>query len=77
MDEVSFMLQTIQGTYKNGKIELTETPQGITESAVFVTFLETKPTTWPEMIMQYQGVKESIIFESYRDELLPPNEIEL
>lgn len=23
------MLQTIQGIYKNGKIELTETPQGI------------------------------------------------
>ncbi|NEU75866.1 hypothetical protein PI95_025740 [Hassallia byssoidea VB512170] len=71
------MLQTIQGTYKNGKIELAETPQGITESAVFVTFLETKPTTWSVVIMQYQGVTESIIFESYRDELLPPNEIEL
>jgi hypothetical protein len=39
--------------------------------------LETKPTTWPEIIMQYQGVTESIIFESYRDELLPPDEIEL
>ena len=49
------MLQTIQGTYKNGKIELAETPQGITESLVFVTFLETKPTTWPEIIVQYQG----------------------
>jgi hypothetical protein len=71
------MLQTIKGTYKNGKIELAQTPQGITESVVFVTFLETKPTTWSAEIMQYQGVTESIIFESYRDELLPPNEIEL
>ncbi len=71
------MLKTIQGIYKNGKIELDETPQGITESLVFVTFLEGKPSQWPEMIMQYQGVKESIIFESYRDELIPPNEIEL
>ncbi|MCC5634460.1 hypothetical protein LC593_01070 [Nostoc sp. CHAB 5844] len=71
------MLKTIQGTYKNGKIELDEIPQGITESKVFVTFLETKPTNWPEMIMEYQGVEESIIFESYRDELLPPNEIEI
>ena len=70
------MLQTIQGTYKNGKIELAETPQGMTESVVFVTFLETKPTTWSAVIMQYQGVTESIIFESYRDELLPPNEID-
>ncbi len=71
------MLQIIQGIYKNGKIELAETPQGITESLVFVTFLEPKPTQWPEMIMEYQGVEESIIFESYREELLPPNEIEL
>lgn len=33
------MLQTVQGTYRNGKIELIETPQGLTESEVFVTFL--------------------------------------
>ena len=69
------MLRTIEGIYKNGKIELAETPQGITESRVFVTFLETKPTTWSEMIMQHQGLAESIIFESYRDELLPPKQI--
>jgi hypothetical protein len=37
------MLQTIEGTYRNGRIELTEIPQGITESQVFVTFLESKP----------------------------------
>jgi hypothetical protein len=33
------MLQTIQGIYRNGEIELLEPPQGITESQVFVTFL--------------------------------------
>lgn len=71
------MLQTIQGIYKNGKIELSEIPEGIIESCVFVTFLPTKPTTWPEIIMQHQGTEENIIFESYRDELLPPPEIEL
>jgi hypothetical protein len=70
------MLKTVEGIYKNGKIELAETPQGITESRVFVTFLETKPTMWSATIMQHQGVAESITFESYRDELLPPNEIE-
>ena len=71
------MLKTIEGIYKDGKIELAETPQNITESRVFVTFLETKPTTWSSTILEYQGVEESIIFESYRDELLPPNEIDL
>jgi hypothetical protein len=33
------MLQTIQGIFKNGKVELIEIPLGITESQVFVTFL--------------------------------------
>ncbi len=70
------MLRTIEGIYKNGKIELAETPIDITESRVFVTFLETKPTTWSEIIMQHQGIAETIIFESYRDELLSPNEVE-
>jgi hypothetical protein len=70
------MSQTIQGIYKNGKIELSEIPQGITESVVLVTFLETKPKTWPDIIMQHQGVEDSIIFESYRDELLLPKKIE-
>ncbi|MGH1394576.1 MAG: hypothetical protein ACRAVC_11155 [Trichormus sp.] len=70
------MLKTIEGIYKNGKIELAETPQGITESRVFVTFVETKPTIWPESIIEHQGVTENIVFESYRDELLPPHEIE-
>lgn len=34
------MLQTIQGIYRNGKIELSEIPQDITESQVFVTFFK-------------------------------------
>jgi hypothetical protein len=33
------MLQTIRGIYRNGEIKLSETPQGIDESQVFVTFL--------------------------------------
>jgi hypothetical protein len=34
------MLQTIQGIYRNGKIELAEIPQDITESQVLVTFFK-------------------------------------
>ncbi len=33
------MLQAIEGIYKNGTIELLETPQGVAESRVIVTFL--------------------------------------
>lgn len=71
------MLKTVQGIYKDGKIELSEVPQGITESIVFVTFLETQSNDWPELIMQHNGIEENIIFESYRDELIVPNEVEI
>jgi hypothetical protein len=71
------MLKTVQGIYKNGQIRLTELPQGILESTVFVTFLENKITTWSDLILQHQGFAEGITFESYRDELLPPQEITL
>ena len=33
---------TIEGTYKDGQIVLTETPTQLSESKVLVTFLETK-----------------------------------
>jgi spore cortex formation protein SpoVR/YcgB (stage V sporulation) len=33
---------TIEGTYKNGQVILTETPTEVVESKVLVTFLETK-----------------------------------
>ena len=71
------MLKTVQGVYKNGQIRLTEVPQGILESTVFVTFLENKITAWSDLILQHQGFAESINFESYREELLPPQEITL
>ncbi len=34
------MLTTIEGVYKDGRIELSETPEGTEESRVLVTFLE-------------------------------------
>jgi len=34
------MLQSIEGFYKDGKIELTETPTGINTARVIVTFLD-------------------------------------
>jgi hypothetical protein len=33
------MLKAVQGFYRNGKIELSETPQDIKEAKVVVTFL--------------------------------------
>ncbi len=35
------------------------------------------PTTWHEDVLAYTGSENSIVFEAYRDELLPPKEPEL
>ncbi|GAB4138878.1 MAG: hypothetical protein Fur0046_13690 [Cyanobacteria bacterium J069] len=32
---------------------------------------------WPEFILSYEGSPDFPAFESYRDELLPPRELEL
>lgn len=34
------MMNTVEGTYRNGRVELAETPQGIEEARVLVTFLD-------------------------------------
>ena len=47
------MLQTIQGIYRNGKIELAEVPQDITESEVFVTFLTSKSVRLDSQLMSF------------------------
>jgi len=39
---------TIEGTYKNGQVTLTETPVEVGESKVLVTFLEIKEINLPE-----------------------------
>lgn len=42
----------------------------------------TQPTStpvsqWPDAVLSYQGIPDFPAFESYRDELLPPREMEL
>jgi hypothetical protein len=68
------MLKTVQGIYEDGKIQLAEIPKDIHEGTVLVTFLENKTRTWSNLILQHQGFADSITFESYRDDLLPPDE---
>ncbi|BBD62535.1 hypothetical protein NIES2109_53800 [Nostoc sp. HK-01] len=48
------MLQSIEGVYKNGKVELTELPpDDISEGRVIITFLESKNNQQPKQIMQF------------------------
>ncbi|MFK0732047.1 MAG: hypothetical protein ACFKPT_21835 [Gloeotrichia echinulata GP01] len=47
------MLQSIEGVYKDGKVELTELPSDISESRVIVTFLEAKKKQQKKQIMQF------------------------
>ncbi len=45
---------TIEGTYKNGRVILAETPVEVSESKVLVTFLETK-----EVNLKERGIGET------------------
>ncbi len=47
------MLQTIQGIYRNGKIELAEIPQDIMESQVFVTFFKPESVSRASQLMSF------------------------
>ncbi|WP_414552146.1 hypothetical protein [Anabaena sp. CCY 0017] len=47
------MLQSIEGVYKQGKVELTELPSDISESRVIVTFLEPKKSYKKKQPMQF------------------------
>jgi hypothetical protein len=45
---------TVEGTYKDGKVELAKQPAEITESRVLVTFLESK-----DVDLQSKGINEA------------------
>ena len=47
------MLQTIQGMYRNGKVELAEIPKDITESQVFVTFFKPESVSRASQFMSF------------------------
>jgi hypothetical protein len=56
------MLQTISGTYRNGKIELSEPPTGIIESQVFVTFVSPQSANTKHQLItfgMFPGVQQS------------------
>ncbi len=60
------MLLTIEGTFKDGKVELSETPQGLREAKVLVTFLESaqaKPRPQMMRFGQLSGPKEKMSTE--------------
>ncbi|MEH1951679.1 MAG: hypothetical protein V7K77_32715 [Nostoc sp.] len=47
------MLQSIEGVYKNGNIQLSELPSDVSESRVIVTFLEQKKPQIQKQIMRF------------------------
>jgi hypothetical protein len=73
------MLQTIQGIYRNGKVELAEIPQDITESQVFVTFFKPESVSRASQFMSFgmfSGSQQSTEAD-FRDGDLEYNHIEL
>ncbi|MGF1674596.1 MAG: hypothetical protein ACFCUV_13045 [Rivularia sp. (in: cyanobacteria)] len=56
------MLQSIEGIYKDGKVELTELPSDVLESQVIVTFLKSRNSLQHSQIMtfgMFSGNKQS------------------
>jgi hypothetical protein len=47
------MLITVEGAYKDGKVELAETPASIQEAKVLVTFLTTETKASPPRYLTY------------------------
>jgi hypothetical protein len=66
--EVRIMLTAVEGYYKDGKVELAETPVGIKEAKVIVTFVEPtngKPEEKGQMI--YRGMFKGLIQTTEED----------
>lgn len=60
------MLLTIEGIFKDGKVELSETPEGLREAKVLVTFLgsaQDKPSLRMMRFGQFSGPKEKMSTE--------------
>jgi hypothetical protein len=47
------MLQSVEGIYKKGRIELLETPDNIEESPVIITFLGTQTLQKAQSLMYF------------------------
>ncbi|MDF5722884.1 MAG: hypothetical protein PUP91_20895 [Rhizonema sp. PD37] len=70
------MLQSIEGVYKNGKIELSELPSDVSESRVIVTFLEQKKNKQKRQIIQFgmfsgnkQSTEEDFKIAEFREDI--------
>jgi hypothetical protein len=59
------MLLTIEGTYKNGKVELAETPAGVEGARVLVTFLHPAESIKPDVLtigeLNRQKLRERVL----------------
>jgi hypothetical protein len=53
MRKANTMLQSVKGIYKQGQIELLESPNRIKESPVIVTFLTTEPDLKTQQLMYF------------------------
>jgi hypothetical protein len=64
------------------KLDYLSKQQGKTRNTIICEALEAwttrfSLTTWPDIVLNYSGTGDSIIFESTRSELAPPKDINL
>ena len=53
------MLQTVEGIYRDGKIELLEQPAEVSEARVIVTFIGAEVTRSNEVDLRARGIEEA------------------
>ncbi|MCG9890980.1 MAG: ribbon-helix-helix domain-containing protein [Thermosynechococcaceae cyanobacterium MS004] len=64
------------------KLDYLSKQQGKTRNTIIREALEawttqSSPTAWPDIVLNYSGTGDSIIFESTRSELTPPKDVNL
>ena len=62
-------LLTVEGRYKNGKIDLSESPSGLAEARVLVTFLPEAAENLGPHLMRFGELRGSQNFLSGEDDL--------
>lgn len=56
------MIQTVEGIYKDGRVELNERPEGVQEARVLVTFLPVE-TPRRERLLEYGKYAAQLIVD--------------
>ena len=59
MSELIILLKSVEGIYKDGKVELLEQPEALTETRVIVTFLPENESNTGTVNLRERGIDQA------------------